>query len=70
MQTLTLRISGMTCGGCTATVGKVLRAVNGVQQAQADLAAATATITYDETQTDAAALIAAVENAGFDAEAV
>lgn len=69
MQTLTLRIGGMTCGGCTATVVKVLRAVQGVQQAEADLAAATATIAYDETQTRPAALIAAVENAGFDAEA-
>lgn len=69
MQTVTLNIGGMTCGGCVNSVTKVLTAIDGVQHATVDLAAATAVIEYDAAQTNAAALIEAVENAGFDAEA-
>jgi len=30
MQTELLKVTGMTCGGCTSTVTKALKGINGV----------------------------------------
>ena len=57
----TLRIEGMTCGGCAARVERALRAVPGVADARVDLEAHLATVTGGA---GAAALLAAVEAAG------
>lgn len=69
MTTLTLNIGGMTCGGCVKSVTKVLEALNGVEKAEVSLENANAVITYDADKIEAAALIEAVEDAGFDASA-
>ena len=69
MTTLTLNIGGMTCGGCVKSVTKVLEALNGVEKAEVSLENANAVITYDADKIEAAALIEAVEDAGFDAAA-
>ena len=69
MQTLTLNISGMTCGGCVKSVAKVLEALDGVAIAEVSLEHANAVITYDADKIQPAALIEAVEDAGFDAAA-
>ena len=68
-MTITLKIEGMTCGHCTASVEKALRAVPGVSEAKADLAAKTATVTAADT-VDAKALAAAVDEIGFDVTGV
>ena len=34
METTTLQIKGMTCGGCVASVKRVLRRVDGVEQSR------------------------------------
>lgn len=67
MQTIQLKIGGMTCGGCSGSVKRVLEAVTGVSEAQVDLAGAQASVTFDPAQTNVAQLVDAVENAGFDA---
>ena len=67
METVTLKISGMTCGGCVKSVTKVLEALDGVNKAEVSLENANAIITYDANKIQAAALIEAVEDAGFDA---
>ena len=69
MQTLTLNISGMTCGGCVKSVAKVLEALDGVAKAEVSLEQANAVITYDADKIQPAALIEAVEDAGFEAAA-
>ena len=69
MQTLTLNISGMTCGGCVKSVAKVLEALDGVAKAEVSLEQANAVITYVADKIQPAALIEAVEDAGFDAAA-
>lgn len=66
MQTITLNIQGMTCGGCVSSAQKALENVAGVRQAVVSLENHNAEITFDATQTHTAALIEAVENAGFD----
>ena len=67
MQQIVLNVGGMTCGGCVKSVKRALDAQSGVLKSSADLAQGTATVDFDENMTDAGKLIAAVENAGFDA---
>lgn len=64
-MTTTIHVEGMMCGHCKAHVEKALLAVAGVTAATADLESKTATVTGDA---DRAALIAAVKEAGYEAE--
>lgn len=66
-QTLDINIAGMTCAACSARLERVLNAQTGVESAWVNLARETARIRFDATQTDAAALITAVADAGFSA---
>ena len=67
MQTLTLHIDGMTCGGCVKRATNALLAVNGVAEARVSLENKNAEIRFDPSKTNAAALLEAVEDAGYDA---
>lgn len=64
MQT-TITVEGMSCGHCEQTVEEALESVEGVTGAAADREAGRATV---DGTADAAALVAAVEDAGYDAE--
>jgi Cu+-exporting ATPase len=64
---LSLRIVGMTCGGCVNSVEKALRGVAGVASAQVNLMTESAAVTVDNGM-QPSALIAAVRTAGYDAE--
>lgn len=70
METITLKIDGMTCGGCVSSVTRVLSETTGVSNAQVDLASGTAVVQFDAAQTSAVALIDVVEDAGFDAAVI
>lgn len=61
-----LHIKGMTCGGCVASVKRVLEGVPGVKNADVSLATATASVRYDEALADPGRLKAAIEGAGFE----
>ena len=64
-MTTLIRIDGMTCGGCKKSVEKALSGVTGVKSVSVDLDGGTASVEHDGTE--AAALVRAVEDAGFDA---
>ena len=64
---IVLKIDGMTCGGCVSSVRKVLMSVPSVKTVDVDLAAGRATVSADG-PVDSAALISAVEDAGYGAE--
>jgi len=64
-----LSIQGMTCEGCVSHVKKALEAVDGVQQVDVSLAAASARVASDDS-VDAVSLISAVEAAGYQAQLV
>lgn len=66
-MTTQLKISGMTCGGCVRSVTKKLSSLDGVRSADVNLEAAHATVEYDETRATPAAMIAAVQQIGFQA---
>ena len=67
MQTTTINIGGMTCGGCAKSVTNVLSTLPGMVTAEVDLAKASATITYDPTKLSMDAVTDAVEAAGYEA---
>ena len=66
MQTVTLNIDGMTCGGCVKSVTRLLEGVEGVEKAEVSLENKNAVVEFDPAQTNPAALIEAVEDGGYD----
>jgi P-type Cu+ transporter len=69
-ETLELAISGMTCATCAGRVEQALLAVPGVTRAAVNLPAEKAFIEAPQAVVRAAALIAAVERAGYGARLV
>lgn len=65
MQTELLKVTGMTCGGCTTTVTRALKTMAGVSDVKVSLAAGEATVQYDERLTSPDQLKSAVEGAGY-----
>lgn len=66
MDTIEYTVTGMTCGHCEAAVQEEVSEVAGVTAARADRETGLLTITTDTTVADAA-VIAAVEEAGYEA---
>ena len=69
METITMNVQGMSCGGCVASVTRVLKAVPGVAEATVTLQPGAAKVTFDPARTDVPALRAAITDAGFDVAA-
>jgi copper chaperone len=69
METITMNVQGMTCGGCVASVTRVLKAVPGVADATVTLQPGVAKVTFDPARTGVSALRAAITDAGFDVAA-
>ena len=67
METVTLRVNGMTCQGCVRSVTQVLHRVPGVRHAEVSLERAEATVEFDPGQASAAVLKQAIEAAGYEA---
>jgi copper chaperone len=65
--TTTVAISGMTCGGCVASVTRVLSRIPGVAQATVDLGTGRATIVGAAPVQD---IVAAVQAAGYGAQPI
>jgi copper chaperone len=66
VMTTTLTVEGMSCGHCEQSVEEALREVAGVTAASADNETDSVTV---EGQADVDSLVAAVEDAGYDATA-
>ncbi len=66
VQTITLRIDGMGCDGCVRSVRDALVAVAGVRRAEVDLGGAAASVEA-LAGVDPASLVAAVDEAGYEA---
>jgi copper chaperone CopZ len=68
MDTKTYSVPGMHCDHCEAAVSRELVAVTGVEGVDVDLG--TKLVTVRGEALDDAALIAAIDEAGYDAERV
>jgi len=69
MQTEILKVTGMTCGGCTSTVTRALKATPGVDDVNVSLSAGEATVRYDERLASPNQLKSAVKDAGYGVDA-
>lgn len=61
-------VSGMSCAACSARVEKVVAALPGTQAVQVNLLTRSMKVSYDESRLSAAAIMAAVEQAGYGAQ--
>ena len=68
MQSATLNVSGMTCGGCVRSVTNLLQALDGVAKADVSLEAKRAVVEYDAAKVSVAQMKSAIEDAGFDVD--
>jgi copper chaperone len=69
MTDLTLKITGMSCGGCVRSVTGVLKALPGVASVDVSLEQGEARVSFDAAQVTPAQLSAAIEDAGFEVAA-
>jgi len=66
METVTLKIEGMSCGGCVSSVTNVLEPIDGINKVNVTLEPGEANLEYDPTKTNIEAFREAIEGAGFD----
>lgn len=66
MESITLKIDGMTCQGCVGSVTRVLTAVTGVAKVDVKLQPGQATIDFDPNKTSVDELRKSISGAGFD----
>ncbi len=66
VEAVTLKIGGMTCGGCVASVERVLKAIPGVVAVKVQLSPGLAEVNFDPARTGTTALRTTVEAAGYD----
>lgn len=64
----TIKIDGMSCNHCVASVTGALTALSGVESAEVSLEDKSAVVTYDESAVTRKDMTAAIEELGFDAE--
>lgn len=67
METTTIKVDGMSCGGCVKSVTGVLTALDGVAKAEVSLEQKQAVVEFDAAKVTRDQLKAVVEDAGFDA---
>ena len=60
-------VTGMSCSACSAHVEKAVSRIPGVDQVQVNLLQNSMVVEYEDEATDAAAIIHAVEDAGYGA---
>ncbi|HAP2020426.1 TPA: copper-translocating P-type ATPase, partial [Escherichia coli] len=67
-ETTELDVLGMTCAACSTRVEKILNRTDGVSQANVNLTTEQANIAYNPEVTTPEALIARIQNIGYDAQ--
>ena len=67
METTTIKVGGMSCGGCVKSVTGVLTALDGVAKAEVSLEQKQAVVEFDAAKVSRAQLAQVIEDAGFDA---
>jgi mercuric transport protein len=68
VKTVTLRVKGMTCGGCATTVEQALKTTEGVKEVRVSFERGNAVITYDDQRITVAKLREVINSTGFTCE--
>ena len=66
MEKLTMKVEGMTCGGCVKSIQNALSERDGIRDASADLDNGTVSVDFDPAVIEAAGIKTTIEDAGFD----
>lgn len=69
IESIRLSLSGLSCAGCVSRAEKALNGVDGVKQANVNLASSTATVSFQKPAT-ALSMSEALKSAGYPAEIV
>lgn len=67
MDTLTLKLRGMSCASCASNIEEVIRSLPGVSECNVNFGAEQATLKYNPKQTNLEKIQNAVEEAGYSA---
>ena len=62
-------VGGMHCGGCAQSVTRAVSRISGVKKVDVSLENKAATVEFDAAAVAPAAIVAAIEAAGFEATA-
>lgn len=65
MHSVTLKVKGMHCDGCAATIQALIERIGGVRKVAVSFGDDEARVLYDSRSTTEAQLTAAIEKAGF-----
>ena len=65
MQTVHIKVTGMTCGGCVNSLTRALKAVAGVGEVTVLLSTGDTSVQFDEHLSSLEQIKLAVENAGY-----
>ena len=68
MESVRIPVKGMTCGGCVASVKRVLEAIDGVERADVSLDPGEAKVDYVPGRVNPARLRSAIEDAGYEVD--
>ncbi len=68
METITLKVNGMTCQGCARSVTKALQGVTGVTAVEVSLEQAEAKVSYIPREVSVERLKAAIDGAGYQTD--
>lgn len=69
-KTIKLKITGMTCAGCSNHISNALKALDGVLEQYVEFPGDLATITYDPSKTNPEAILKVIEQTGYKAEII
>ena len=64
-ETVTLRVTGMTCGGCENAVKRAVAQLEGVSEVTASHQAEAVAVTYDPARVDRSAIEAKIQKLGY-----
>ena len=67
-KTVKLKITGMTCAGCTNGVATALKELDGVLEQKVEYPGNLATVKYNPAKTSVANIIKAIEKLGYKAD--
>lgn len=66
---VTLSVAGMSCGSCVRHIRKALDELGGVEASDVNLAAREVTVSFDPQKTGVRAIVRAIRESGYAAEA-
>ena len=69
-EKINLQVSGMTCQHCVSSVKDSVMALQGVNQVDVSLENGSVDIAYDNPNLNASQIAAAIEDQGYDVEAL